>query len=349
MPVRRGIVAFAACVASLSAALPALADECAPESGVSPCIDADSLWMAPDASRFFAIPSARAGVPGTFTSGVAMTFLSHPVVLHAVSPDPAGRDIVVVDKRLDATILERYTATPRLDLHVALPLALYQSGSGVEGVTSQSAPPIARTAVRDPRVGAGYVLHQRAWDGGRRRVAIKARFELALPLGDRRALAGEPSIVGAPSLAFEARLGRLHGGALIGARLRETVAIAGSRVGDQAVAAVGANVDLLPHGLLSLGVEAWVLPMLVSQDHTLPDGTRVDNGVLAPSEWLASVSSSPTDDLVLELGGGTALPLSSEHRVAPDGSESTAGFAGLGSPAYRFAVAVRYQPRDAAE
>ncbi len=349
LPVRRGIVVAAACLAPLLGAPPAHADECAPAGGVSPCVDADALWMAPDASRFFAVPSARSGSPGTFTSGFAATFLSHPIVLRAASPDPGGRDVVVVDKLLDATILERYAANRQLDLQVALPLALYQSGSGVEGVTSQSAAPLARNAVRDPRLGAGWVLHERSWDGGRRSVAVKARLELALPLGDRRALAGEPSLVGAPSMAFETGVGRFHGGALLGARLREATSIAGSRVGNQAVAAVGTSVDILPRGLLSLGVEAWVLPVLVSQDHTLPDGTRVTNAVLAPSEWLAAVRSSPGGDVVLELGGGSALPLSSEHRAAPDGTESDEHFAGLGSPTYRFVFAVRYAPRAPSE
>ncbi|MEB2311571.1 MAG: hypothetical protein OZ928_06950 [Polyangiaceae bacterium] len=322
----------------------ARAVDCAPATGLSPCIDADGLWLAPDGARFLSLPSARGAPPGTLASGFALSFLSRPVTLRVSSPDPDGRTVPVVERLLDATILERYAVSRSVDVDVALPFALYQTGAGVEGVTSQSAPPIARTAARDPRLGAGYVLvepapHER--DG----VALKARLELSLPFGDRRALASEGAILAAPSLALESSLGPIHGSAMAGARLRRAVRFATAHHGSQALLALGGGFDVLPRALLSLELEAWMLPSLTSQADSLPSGARVEGGLLVQAEWLASLRSRVGDGLELSLGGGTALPLSSVRRVDTRGDRDTERFPAPGSPEYRLTFLVRYAPR----
>ncbi len=328
----------------------ATADQCAPESGLSSCIDSNSLWMTPEGGRFIAIPHARILAPERFTFGVGASYLSRPIVLQAPSPDPEGREVRVVDDAVDATLLWAYGVTRRLELGTALPMALYQTGSGVAGITSQSAAPIARTAARDPRIGASYSLVQRQLSETLG-VAAKARLELSLPLGDKAYFAGDRSFVVAPGVVSSVELGRFYAAGSLGLRLRRTADFAGARVGSQLSGAVGAGVDILPRRLLSFSAEAWILPTLASQDHTLPDGTRIQDGVLAPSEWLASVGSSPlaSGELTLQAGGGMAIPLSGERRVAPDGKTSTKHFAGLTTPRFRVVLVVRYAPGRAEE
>jgi hypothetical protein len=47
---------------------------------------------------------------------------------------------------------------------------------------------------------------------------------------------------------------------------------------------------------------------------------------------------------MLGLGGGSAIPLSSETRTDPTGSESSERFAGVTTPRFRFLLSVRYVP-----
>lgn len=324
----------------------AAADQCEPQNGLSSCIDANSLWMAPEGGRFVSIPHARTLPAQSVTFGVGATYLSRPLVLKAPSPDPDGREIRLVDDAFDATLLWAFGATRRLELGAALPMVLYQTGAGTAGVTSQSAPPIPRSAARDPRLAAAYSLLDRHL-GGRDRIAAKARLELTLPFGDQQSFAGERSFVVAPGLVSSLALGRFHAAGSVGLRLRQTAKLAGARVGSQLFGALGVGVDILPRGLLSFGAEAWALPGFASQDHTLPDGTRIQSGTLAPAEWLASFGSSPlqSGELTLRAGGGMGIPLSGEQRIAPDGTTSTEHFAGLTTPRFRVVLTVRYVPR----
>lgn len=328
-----------------TSALPSAADPCAPASGLSSCIDHESLWMAPEGGRFVSIPRARTLPVQRFTFGVGASYVSHPIVFKAESPDPAGREILVVNDAVDATLLFAYGATRRLELGTALPMVLYQTGAGIEGLTSQSAPPIARTAARDPRIGAHYGLVDEKLGPGRY-IAAKARLELSLPFGDRHSFAGDRSFVLAPGVTSSLELGRFYAGGALGFRLRQTAELAGARVGSQLYSALGAGVEILPRGLLSFSAEAWLLPTLVSQDHSLPDGTRIQDGVLAPAEWLASFGSSPlaSGQLTLRAGGGMAIPLSGDKRVSPDGATTSEHFAGITTPRFRVVLQVRYEP-----
>jgi len=330
-------------IALATVALPAAADPCKPDNGLSSCIDANALWMAPEGGRFVSIPHSRTLAPERFTFGVGASYLSRPIVLKAPSPDPEGREIRVVDNAVDATLLWAYGATRRLELGAALPMVLYQTGAGTAGLTSQSAPPVARSAARDPRLDAAYALIDRKLDGTSR-IAAKARLALGLPFGDEQSFAGDRSFVLSPSLVSSVTLGRFYAAGSVGLRLRKTSALAGARLGSGLWGALGAGVDILPRGLLSFGAEAWTLPTLVSQDHTLPNGTRVQKGVLAPAEWLTSFSSSPlaSGELTLQAGGGMGIPLSNEQRVAPDGTTSTEHFAGITTPRFRVVLIVRY-------
>jgi hypothetical protein len=339
---RLPILAGLAALSITTGAARARADTCDPPSGVSPCIDANSLWLAPGPAHFLAIAPAQPLERGAFAFGFGVSYLDRPLRLRAPSPDPDGRYINVVRYALDATVLLAYGVSSRFELTASRTSVLHQSGAGAEGYTSQNGPPIASTALRDQRLGAGYALIDDRALG----FAAKARFELSLPVGDEQEFAGEASWVGAPSVALALTRGPLRLGSELGLRLRETTGFAGAPLGSQATIAFGAGVDVLDRELLSVLAEGFILPSLVGEDRDLPDGTQVRDALHAPAEWQLSVRSVPAPCLALQLGAGTALPLSSERRIAPDGSEDTEHFAGITSARFRITLVarVRFEP-----
>jgi hypothetical protein len=208
-----------------------------------------------------------------------------------------------------------------LELTLVLPAGLYQRGAGIKGVTHQSAPAIAQQSLRDPRIGFGFALPTLA-----RRLASKLRFELKLPLGNSDALSGEAGAVASPSLALSARTHGFVVGAELGARLRRPALLYGSRIGSQALLALGLGYEL--HGPpLTFAVEAYALPSLIR-----PSTTRY-----LPAEWLASVSLRPRPwpRWAFGLGGGSGLALSSNT-----GSPAF----GFGVPAFRGLLFARFAP-----
>lgn len=334
--------ALAACGALVAstAARDLRATDCDPDSGISTCIDSENLWQTAGPTRFVSIAPAGLPPPGRLAVVTGASFASRPVQLNAPSPDASGRDVRVVDYALNLSLGFAFAVSEDFELTLATPMALYQAGAGAEGVTSQSAPPLGSTAVRDPRIGVGFALPV---PGRRVGLDAKARLELAVPFGDEDLYAGDRGFVLSPSLALGLGRGRLRMGAELGARLRRSAPFATARVGPQLLSAVGASFDLLDEERLSLVAEAFVLPTLVDQPGR-DSGTRhVSDGVLVPAEWLASVRSAPFEDrgLSLQLGGGTALPLSSETVTTETGSE-TEHFAGVTSPRFRLVFAVRY-------
>ena len=102
--------------------------------------------------------------------------------------------------------------------------------------------------------------------------------------------------------------------------------------------------DVLENGLLGLTLEGWILPSLVGQARTLPDGSQVRSATIIPAEWLFSVRSAVGAGFTLQLGGGTGIPISSEQRVSPTGVETDESFASIPSPKIRATLLVRYAP-----
>src|SRR5690606_26731773 len=102
-------------------------------------------------------------------------------------------------------------------------------------------------------------------------------------------------------LTADFRSGPLFVGANAGARLRTPTRFANARLGPQAVVAMGLGVDVLREAL-SLGVEAFALPVLSSQ---------TSGRALVPAEWMVTARTVPFADgeWAATLGGGTAIPL----------------------------------------
>jgi hypothetical protein len=325
----------------LSSALEASAEDCQPPNGLSRCIDSNSLWLSADGSPFASISSAKIRNAEAYGVGVAGMYFSQPITLVAHSPDPDGREIQIVDDVVDVWLLASMSFEKRWQLSLSVPVAVYQSGLGIEGVTSQDSVVATETALRDPRLGGAFELFSTT--RSKLELSAKSRLELSLPLGGEATFAGERGPTVAPSFVFSLERGFFFAASELGLRLRQSVPFAGARHGSQFVSAIGLGARL--YSALSVAAEAWVLPVLNSQKRTLPDGTAVD-AIYAPAEWLLSLRIEPPllGGLSMLLAGGTGLPLSSERRRPPDGPVESENFAGLTSARFRSLVMLRYEP-----
>lgn len=306
------IVAGALCLTNGAAACP---------EGAEPCADAEPMWLTPSAGDFALVSDPGALDAGELGATATFAFRLRPAVLTVPAPSAAGRDVNLIRHATDVSLGGRLGIGRRMEISLALPAGLYQRGAGIKGVTHQSAPPIPRQSLHDPRVGFGY-----AFDSSSRRWQAKLRLELKLPLGSAAALSGEDSFVTSPSLALLGRAGGFVAAAELGARLRRPTDFFGSRIGTQALLAAAAGYEL-PSPKLALSLEGYALPSLI----------RAGRTSYAPAEWLASLRYTPgaLPRLSFGVGGGGALPLSSS-----DG----ASFAGFGTPALRVLTFVRLAP-----
>lgn len=302
-------------VAATCLGSPARADCAAPNA---PCVDAEPLWQSSSARRLLIVADAPTLPRGAVALGLSTGFRYRPAVLTVPSPNQTGRDINLVRSSLDAEIAARFGLWRRWELTASLPAGLDQRGAGIKGATAQQAPPIARAALHDGRIGFGVELPAPP------RLLAKVRFEAKLPLGSSESLAGERSAVASPSVALSSRGGGFFWGAELGARLRRPSELFGLRLGSQAVLAVGAGYAL-PRPQLSFAVETYLAGSLI------PSGvTR-----FMAAEWLSSARFAPQHSpWSLGLGGGSGLPVS--------GSGSFA----FGVPALRLLAFVRYVPES---
>lgn len=321
---------------------------CQPPTRQSTCFDADELWSPAAPSRFIGIAAGRVLAARTYALGVDATYLSRPVVLETASPDPNGRAVRVVNDVVDVAAAFAYAPVSHLELTAIVPAAIYRSGTGLVGVTSQNGPTLPVTALRDVRLGIAHDVLLSPRRDQRTAVGLATRLDLALPTGNDDAFAGERGPVVAPSASFDVTHGIFFAGAQLGVRLRRPVELGGARLGTQLTSTFGVGANVLPKDRLALGLEAWLLPTLLSQRRTLPDGTLVTSGTLFPAEWMLS-GRTRIDDTVLALGLGSSVPWSSETRRATTGEESTTHFAGVTAPRFRAVLVLRYAPRSSSD
>jgi OOP family OmpA-OmpF porin len=349
MRARGGLIVFLPFLAVLLRESPAHATDCA--GVLSTCIDDDSLWPHAGPSEFVAIGGVETTAAHQLGFGLVTSYLSRPLVLHLPSPGN-GSDQYIINDQVNGTFLWSYGVTSRLELDMALPLTLGQSGDGLAPLTGGFG--LHDTAVRDFRFGFTFAIVPRFRSAGAHVAAVAsqapahasdpppaqdegsfglaARFEVVAPSGDRDQFAGERSGVFAPSLAADYRLGRLFAGAELGARIRPTTELLGAEVGTQIETALGIGIDILPKGLLSATIEGFALPVLVAQNQlALQNGALVNQPSgqsLVPSEWQLSARTAPLaqGQLAIQLSGGGGL----------DTSELT--------PRYRFTLSIRWTP-----
>jgi OOP family OmpA-OmpF porin len=322
------ITALAALFALLPAT-PAPAADCAAVKGVSPCIDADGLWPHAGGGAYFALGTTTTTPKGTLAFGIVGSFFTEPVGVRVASADPASSSVFLVDKALDATVLVALGLTDRLELTLAAPATLYQSGAGLTPV-SATAPPLVQSAVRDVRFGLTFAFLTRS--AAARGPALTGRLEFAAPTGTGDAFAGGSTMVAAPTLTFSYRIGRVDVSAEAVARLRGTATFANAVIGPQVGGILGSSVDILKDRWLSVGAEAFALYTTAKQLPDPRDPAGATPPALVPAEWIAHVSTAHflKGDVVLSFGGGSAVPFGSHGAVT--------------APQYRLDLGLRYAP-----
>jgi hypothetical protein len=279
------------------------------------------MWLPPAATQFALISDATAPGAEKLAAGATFAFRLRPAALTVPAPSSDGRDVNLLRLAVDATLGLRLGIGQGLELTAVAPVGLYQRGSGIKGITDQSAEELPAQSLHDPRIGFGYALSTHV-----RGLGAKLRFEAKLPLGNADALAGEASPVASPSVVFHARVGRLTAGLELGARLRRPVDFYGSYIGSQALVAAALDYSLT-RPRLSFTFEEYLLPSLV----------RRGASRYFPAEWLLSTRLAPEAwrGLSVGLAGGGGFPFSS----TPTGQALA-----LGVPAFRGLVFVRFAP-----
>jgi hypothetical protein len=299
-----------------------LAGNCdAPET--SGCVDADTFWPHAGPRRLMMVGGAETIAAGNVSFGLVTSWQVRPVVLRL----PTGGEPVTkpaIDNQINTTFLFAWGVTKKLELEAALPVTIYQNGTGMQPVSGGES--LHDTAARDLRFGAAYSIIPH----------VLARFEMSAPIGDKNGqLASDRSAVWIPSVSADFRRGRFFAGAEIGGRFRAVTGLVGARIGSQIVLAGGAGMDILEKQRLAVTVEARALPVLVEQGiaHQTDQGIVVSGGggLIAPAEWMVSARSSPVEDLSLQLGIGGGLP--------PVDAPVTV-------PAFRIALAIVFTPME---
>lgn len=267
----------------------------------SGCIDSETFWPHAGPRRLMTVGGTETIAQGNVGFGLVGSYQSRPVTIQTpTGAGPMSRN--AIDNQITSTFLFSYGITKKLEIDAALPVTIFQDGTGMQPITGGA--PLHDTAARDLRFGIAYALIPH----------LAARFEMSAPTGDKNGqLAGDRGAVWIPSIAGDLRMGRFFAGAELGARLRATTGLLGARVGSQLVIAGGAGVDVLEKQRLSFVAEVRTLPILVEQRiATQTDQgitTQPGGGIVAPTEWMVSARSAPLleGDVTLQLGVGGAI------------------------------------------
>ena len=302
-------------------------DPCDGAATVSPCFDADPVWIPTGPTPFASVRSART-LPSHSLSLLLATGMSHrPVVLVTPSPHPEGQEIDVVRATSTVTLGGRYGIGHGIDAGLALPFVPYQTGAGTQSVTAQHADPLAANVLRDPRFELGAALV------GRREkepFALASHLVLGLPFGAAHAIAGARGFSVAPSFSGELTFARLDVALELGLRLAPAVNLGTVREGSALSAALGVSLTLVEDPALALGVEASLAPHLARRPAGVPDGA-----LDLPAEWLASLRFAPAGAWSMLAGAGSGIPLSRVEAGAPSALA-------VGNPDFRLLLLARY-------
>jgi len=342
---RRNLCRFFALLLGVCAcrARAAHAQDCASAAGFSPCFDVNALWLPAGRASFLSMPDTRSTSPGQLGFGAAGELIHRPLELRVASPDRDGRDVQVVDDVVDLSYFASFGLLRNVEASLLTSIRAHQSGAGVGGIDSQSALPLARNAVRDPRVGLAYSLDEALARPG---FGLRLALDATLPLGERDAFANERSFVVMPSATLGLRSEAWQLSAEFGMRLRRAVDFGSVVLGNQGFVALGAAVELIHPGWLTLSLEAFGLPAL-SDSRGRAASPLVSEARLFPAEWLAGVHSSfgNRSPWTVSLAAGGGIPLSSETRDTPSGRE-TSYFTGMTTPDFRSLLVMRYRAPD---
>lgn len=259
-------------------------------------IDSNGLPAAGPVAPFFSQPSTHALAGGQFASALRSSVLFEPISGSQPSPDLEGTDTSVVSCLWLQEILVGVGLGAGIDVTLALPIHLVQSGQGLTGpgVGGRLEP----FAFGDVRFGLGVGFELGAW-------ALRPFGTVYLPTGQEQDFAGERLPRGDVGFA----LSRDHqawtfSGSLAG-RIRETSEISNLRWTSQIVLALAARYAWTPK--FDTNLELSLAPTLASQ----PEPTSGSSGYPFPAEALLGLHYR-TEPVILGLFGGTGLPFSLE-------------------------------------
>jgi len=293
----------------------ARADNCEAQGAAhslgSSCIDIDNLWLRPGASLFLASGATESTPAGQVGFGIVVNYQRRPLRLSLAGPSLDPRDVYVIENQLSVTYLLALGVTDDLELTMAAPITFYQDGAGYDSILG-TGEELTRSVVRDPRVGVAWTFVDRARSADADGLALTGRFEIAAPLGDGEAFAGARTATFVPALTGSYRASIFEATAEVGARIRGDEPLARANWGTQISASLGANVLLWKPAQLSLGAEAFALPVIAQQ----PAGADA----LVPAEWLASVRAAPffAGDVFFQLAGGSSIPFTESSATSPE-------------------------------
>jgi OOP family OmpA-OmpF porin len=304
---------------SLALATPEARAQSCVSPAFSTCVDSDTFWPHPGPQRFAAVGGTEIVAPGQTAFSLVASYQNQPLLLDGPSPGLTGTRHALIDHQINANFLFAHAISRRLQLDLAVPITLYQSGTGASPIRGGDA--LRDTAVRDVRVGFAFVLMPRTSFGNATAqpngdgVALTARFALGAPIGDNDSFAGDRGVVYAPSVAADVRLGRMFFGGELGGRVRPVTEFAGARIGTQLTAALGAGVDILPRRMLSSFIEGRAYANLPTQRADAVAvgavGDAPTEGRIVPAEWLVGLRTAPVfgGDMSFFAGGGGPIPL----------------------------------------
>jgi OOP family OmpA-OmpF porin len=309
-------------------------EDCSPANRVSTCVDADNLWHRPGSSQFVSVAGTSVTPAGQISFGFLGAFQKRPVVFRLPSAEPGGSDAYAIEDQLNGNLLWSLGLGKGLELTLATPITLYQSGVGVSPLVSQKSTEVVRSVIRDARLGVHGGLIQRRGGYLAPGLALSLRGDVIVPTGDGKVYAGGKGLGFAPSAVVDYRVGPVVLGLEVGARVRSEVDLAGTTIGTQLYEALGVSVDVLGERLAVTG-EVYSLQGFGAQKSLTRSAAGVselgDRPAHMPTEWLLGLRSAPAlaGDLTAHLAGGGALPLTDNDVTAP---------------AFRLVAGVRYAP-----
>ena len=286
---RAGLLARAALLAGATLLVSARAP--AQEFG---SIDANALPAPGPTASFFSIPSAEAWQGGTFAAALRSSVLLEPISGSQPSPDPEGTDTAVVSCLWLQEVTVAFGLGAGIDLSLALPIHLLQSGQGLTGVGIGDA--LDPFAFGDLRLGLGVGIPFDTW-------SLRPFGTVYLPTGQEREFAGERLPRGDLGVAAAVDMEAWTFSGSLAVRLREQSELSNLRWSSQAVLALGTRYTWTPE--FDTNLEFVLAPTLTEQ----PEPSSGAAGYLLPAEVLVGAHHRK-DALVLGAFAGTGLPFS---------------------------------------
>jgi outer membrane protein OmpA-like peptidoglycan-associated protein len=241
-----------------------------------------------------------------FGAGLFLHFADDAVV---VRQEPGGREVAVpLSTALTADLLLSLGLGDIFELALVLPVDLVYQGDRVFSATQTLA---ASAGIGDVRLVPKVLI----WENGTPSMhwAIGFAAPVSLPTGDPAALRGDPSVTVEPKVLFAVGGERWDVTTNVGARLRSTTVVAGTKIGSELTYGAALTLGLVPD---TLDLSAELFGSVMPSAH--PDRSE------APLELLAGLIIKATPQWSFYVGGGLGLT------------------DGIGSPDFRAIGGVRY-------